>query len=419
MAMKSELIIVLEQIEKEKGIPKNEILQMIESAVVSSLRKHVGKNAVIEASIDPETAQFRASVVKKVAETIVDAEVEMTLEEARRNKADAQIGDEIRLPAPAADFARIAAQTAKQFLTQKVRESERDRLYSEFKPKEGQIITGSVHRFLDRTIVIDLGKVEAVMPMREQIRRERYGIGTSVRAVILRVDRASQAPQILLSRAAPLFLERLLELEVPEIKEKTIEVLSVVREPGFRAKVLVKSNDPQIDPVGACVGLRGSRIRSLMGELAGEKIDLIPYNEDPKKLVANALAPAIVSEIRVIDTLGKRAEALVPESQVAVAIGKEGQNLELACRLIDWKIEVRAVAAPVEVKASANSNFELLQLEGVGPKTAESLLLAGFSDIRKIAEMSPEDLSKVEGVGEKTAAKLIAKAKAHIEKNSL
>jgi N utilization substance protein A len=419
MAAKSELIIVLEQIEREKGIPKNEILQMIESAVVSSLRKYVGKNAVIEAAIDPETAQFQACIVKKVAEAVADAEIEMTLEEALRHKPDAQIGDEIRLPAPAADFARIAAQTAKQLLTQKVRESERDKLYGEFKPREGQIITGSVHRFLDRTIIVDLGKVEAVMPMREQIRRERYGLGTSVRAVILRVDRASQAPQILLSRAAPLFLERLLELEVPEIKEKIIEILSVVREPGFRAKVLVKSNDPRVDPVGACVGLRGSRIRSLMGELTGEKIDLIPYAEDPSTLIANALAPAVVSEIRILDMLGKRAEAFVPEAQVAVAIGKEGQNLELACRLIGWKIEVKARAVPVEAKVASDMNFDLIQLEGVGPKIAESLLLSGFSDIRKLAEQSLESLSQVEGVGEKTAAKLIANAKAHLQKNSL
>lgn len=412
MAAKSELIVVLEQIEREKGIPKNEILQMIESAVVSSLRKHVGKNTIIEASIDPETAQFQAHIVKRVAETPTDTEIEMTLEEARRHNPSAQVGEDIRLPAPAADFARIAAQTAKQLLTQKVRESERDKLYGEFKPREGEIITGSVHRFLDRTLVIDLGKVEAVMPMREQIRRERYGIGSSVRAVILRVDRASQAPQILLSRAAPLFLERLLELEVPEIKEKTVSVLSVVREPGFRAKVLVQSSDPQVDPVGACVGLRGSRIRSLMGELAGEKIDLIPYSEDPVKLISNALAPAVVSGVRILDNLGKRAEAFVPEAQVAVAIGKEGQNLDLACRLIGWKIEVKSQAALAPEK-----NLELTSLEGVGPKTAENLSLAGFSDIRKLADSKPEELIEKAGVGEKMAAKLIAAAQAHLQKN--
>ena len=418
MATKSELILVLEQIEREKGIAKNDILQMIESAVVSSLRKHVGKNAIIEASIDPETAQFQARVVKKVAQTIIDPDIEMTIEEARHYKLDAQVGEEIRFPAPAADFARIAAQTAKQLLTQKVRESERDRLYSEFKPKEGQIMTGSIHRFVDRTVVVDLGKVEGVMPMREQIRRERYGIGATVRAVILRVDRASQAPQVLLSRAAPLFLERLLELEVPEIKDKAVEVLSVVREPGFRAKVLVKSHDAQIDPVGACVGLRGSRIRSLMGELAGEKIDLIPYDDDPLKLIANALAPALVNSVRVIDELSKRAEAFIPEAQVPVAIGKEGQNLDLACRLIGWKIEVRAQAVSAATVTGADKKFELTELEGVGPKTAEILLLAGFSDIRRLAELTAEELLRVEGIGEKTATKLIASAKEHVQKNS-
>ncbi len=406
---KSELILVLEQIERDKGIPKSEILQMIESAVVSSLRKYVGKNAVIEAAIDPETAQFKAQVVKKVVEAVIDAEIEMTVEEARKFKSDAQAGDEIRLPAPAADFARIAAQTAKQLLTQKVRESERDKLYDEFKPKEGQLTSGTVHRFIERTIVVDIGKVEGVMPMREQIRRERYNIGMSVRCVILRVDRASQAPQILLSRAAPLFLERLLEIEVPEVKDKTISIVSIVRDPGFRAKVLVKSNDPQVDPVGACVGLRGSRIRSLMNELAGEKIDLIAYHEDPEKLIANALSPAQISQVKITDAAAKRAVVFVPEPQFAIAIGKESQNLELASRLIGWHIEIKP---QIEKKAGEVSES---QIEGLSLKTMDLLSRAGMSDVHEIAKQSVESLMKIEGITEKMAAKIIAKAKASLE----
>ncbi len=410
---KSELILVLEQIERDKGIPKSDILQMIESAVVSSLRKYVGKNAVIEAAIDPETAQFQARVVKKVVEAIVDSEVEMTLEEAQKLKPDAQIGDEIRLPVPAADFARIAAQTAKQLLTQKVRESERDKLYDEFKPKEGQLASGTVHRFIERTLVVDLGKVEGVIPMREQIRRERYNIGMNVRCVILRVDRASQAPQILLSRAAPLFLERLLEIEVPEIKDKTISIISIVRDPGFRAKVLVKSNDPQVDPVGACVGLRGSRIRSLMNELAGEKIDLIAYHEDPLKLISNSLSPAIVSQIKITDAEAKKAVAFVPESQFAIAIGKEGQNLDLASRLIGWGIEIKS-----QIEKKSGDGAEALSIEGLSSKTMDLLVRAGLSDVHKISQQSVESLTQVEGITEKMAAKIITKAKASLEKGS-
>ncbi len=410
---KSELILVLEQIERDKGIPKNEILQMIESAVVSSLRKYVGKNAVIEANIDPETAQFQARVVKKVVDAVLDSEMEMSLEEARRIKSDAQIGDEIRFPAPAADFARIAAQTAKQLLTQKVRESERDKLYDEFKPKEGQLTVGSVHRFIERTIVVDLGKVEGVIPMREQIRRERYNVGMSVRCVILRVDRASQSPQILLSRAAPLFLERLLEIEVPEIKDKTVSIISIVRDPGFRAKVLVKSNDPQIDPVGACVGLRGSRIRSLMNELAGEKIDLIAHSDEPGKLISNALSPAAVSQVKIVDASTKKAIAFVPESQFAIAIGKEGQNLDLACRLIGWNIEIKS-----QIEKKPEESASLPQIEGLSSKTMDLLSRAGLSDVHKLAELSVESLTQVEGITDKMAAKIIAKAKASLEKKA-
>src|SRR3989338_4479811 len=237
MSGKSELISVLEQIEREKGIKKDDILKMIEGAVISSLRKHVGKTTIIEASIDPDTAQFQANLVKKAVEQVADPELEISLNEARRYKKDAVAGEDIKLPAPAADFARIAAQTAKQVLTQKIREVERDSLYEEFKPKEGEVVTGAVHRFMDRNLIVDLGKTEAILPLREQIRRERYGVGSRVRGVILKVDKAQRGPQVLLSRAAPGFLRRLFELEVPEIADKTVEIVEVVRDPGFRAKV--------------------------------------------------------------------------------------------------------------------------------------------------------------------------------------
>ncbi|MDD5657173.1 MAG: transcription termination factor NusA, partial [Elusimicrobia bacterium] len=410
---KSELVLALEQIEREKGIRKDDILKMIEGAVVSSLRKHVGKNAVIEASIDPDTAEFKAAVVKKAVETVADPEREVTLAEARRYKKDAVLGEDLRLPAPVTDFARIAAQTAKQVLAQKVREVERDSLYDEFKPKEGEIVNGSVHRFLERNVIVDIGKTEAVLPVREQIRRERYSIGGNVRAVILRVDKAQRGPQVVISRAAPLYLRRLFELEVPEVAEKIVEVVDVVRDPGFRAKVVVKSNDSKIDPVGSCVGLRGSRIRSIMNELAGERIDLIPFDEDITKYLGNSLAPAKVLSVRVLDEPNKRAEVLVSEEQLSLAIGKEGQNIRLACRLTGWELEVKAApgkgkpAAPAAGDAAA----VLRGLEGVGAKIAEALTAAGFDTPEKIAAASLEQLTAVEGVGEKTALKVAAAAK--------
>jgi N utilization substance protein A len=416
---KSELIAALEHIEREKNIPKEEILHMIEGAIVSSLRKQVGKDTIIEAVIDPDTAEFRANLVKKVADPVTNAELEVSVQEARRYQKNAQIGDDVKLPAPAADFARIAAQTAKQVLTQKVREVERDKLYDEFKPKEGEVVVGAVHRFMERNIVLDLGKTEAILPVREQIRRERYAVGGSVRAVILRVDKAQRGPQVLVSRAHPLFLRRLFELEVPEINEKIVEIVEVVRDPGFRAKVVVRSNDAKVDAVGSCVGIRGSRIRSVMNELSGERIDLIPWSENVEEFLANSLAPARVSSVRVIDAENQRAEVIVSDEQLSLAIGKEGQNVRLACRLTGWHLEVKSSQQKGEEAEAGGKEAvgPLAELEGVGPKTLKLLTEAGMTDVAALAASTPEQLTEIKGLGEKTAAKIIASAKKWVEEH--
>ena len=404
---KSELMGALEQIAREKNIPVEEILSMIEGAVVSSLRKSIGKNADIRATIDRDSGQFSAKVVKKVVETVADAELEVTVEGAQKYKKGAVVGDEVVYEAPASDFARIAAQTAKQVLTQRVREVERDKLYEEFKPKEGEVVSGSVHRFLERSIIVDLGKTEGVLPPREQIRRERYNIGSNVRAVILRVDKAQRGPAVVLSRAADLFLQRLMEMEVPEIADKTVEVVRIVRDPGFRAKVIVKSNDPRVDAIGSCVGLRGSRIRSIMNEIAGERIDLIAHAEGIEESLAAALAPAKVSSVQVMDPENRIAEVLVSEEQLALAIGKDGQNVRLAQKLTGWTLEVKAES----VKAAETKNA-LEGLEGVGPKTLETLTKAGITEVARLAACTVEELTALEGIGAKTAAKIIASAQA-------
>jgi N utilization substance protein A len=411
---KSDLMGALEQIAREKNIPVDEILSMIEGAVVSSLRKHVGKDADIRATIDRESGQFSAVVAKKVVETVTEPDLEITVEAAQKYKKGVGIGDEVVYPAPAADFARIAAQTAKQVLTQRVREVERDKLYEEFKPKEGEIVSGAVHRFLDRNIIVDLGKTEGILPLREQIRRERYGIGANVRAVILRVDKAQRGPAVVLSRASELFLSRLMELEIPEIGDKTVEVVHIVRDPGFRSKVIVKSNDPKVDAIGACVGLRGSRIRSIMNEVAGERIDLIPYADEAETALANALAPAKVSGVRIIDAENHVAEILVAEEQLALAIGKDGQNVRLAQKLTGWTLEVKSEGQKSAEGASAKNAAAaaLAALEGIGPKTVDTLIKAGIVDIAKLATCTVADLTALSGIGEKTAAKIIASAKA-------
>ncbi len=411
---KSELMAALEQIAREKNIPVEEILSMIEGAVVSSLRKHVGKDADIRATIDRESGSFSAIVAKKVVEAVTEPDLEITVEAAQKIKKGAQIGDELTYPAPASDFARIAAQTAKQVLTQRVREVERDKLYEEFKPKEGEIVTGSVHRFLDRNIIIDLGKTEGILPLREQIRRERYGIGSNVRAVILRVDKAQRGPAVVLSRAAEIFLQRLMEIEIPEIGDKTVEVVHIVRDPGFRSKVIVKSNDPKVDAIGACVGLRGSRIRSIMNEVAGERIDLIPWADEAEVALANALAPAKVNGVRILDAENHVAEILVAEEQLALAIGKDGQNVRLAQKLTGWTMEVKSESQKSAGASARNddASVQIASLEGVGPKTVDTLVKAGIVEISRLAACTVEELTSLSGIGEKTAAKIIAAAKA-------
>jgi len=419
-ATKSELILALEQIEREKGVRKEDILKMIEGAIASALRKHVGKNAVIECVIDPDTAGISAYVVKKVAAKVEDPELQITPAEAKRiMKSEAEEGADVRLPIETEEFARIAAQTSKQVLVQKIREIERDNLFEEFKPKEGELVSGGVHRFMERSIVIDLGKTEAVLPPREQIRRERYNVGDRIRAVILKVDKAQRGPQVLLSRASPLFLRRLFEMEIPEVNEKIVEISDIARDPGFRAKVVVRSNNPKVDPIGACVGLRGSRIRAIMNEVAGERIDLILHHDDPAVFLGNALAPAKFSSVRLLDKEAKRAEVIVPNEQLSLAIGKDGQNIRLASKLTGWTIDVKSEGQKTEEAKQREETQAagLKELDGVGPKVAEVMIKAGLSDIYRVATFKPEDLMTLQGVGEKTAAKIIAGAKKYVEEH--
>jgi len=418
MAQKSELILALEQIEREKGVKKDEVLSMIEGAVASALKKHLGRNANVICTIDPETAEIGAKLRKKVVETVTMPEAEMTLAEARRAQPSAEAGAELDFPIDAREFARIAAQTAKQVLVQKIREIERDNLYEEYKPKEGEMASGSVHRYMERNIIVDLGKAEAVMPVREQIRRERYSIGDRVRAIILKVDKVQRGPQIVLSRASPIFLKRLFEMEVPEIGEKVVEIVDVVRDPGFRAKVVVRSNNPKVDPVGACVGIRGSRIRSIMNELSGERIDLIPHSPETITYIGNAISPGKASSVRILDEASRQAELIVPNDQLALTIGKDGQNIRLACKLTGWSLNVKSEAQKSdEVKQAQDLKIaDLRELEGIGPKTAEMLTKGGFHDIRKLSTLKPEDLTTLQGVGPKTAEKIIMSAKKWVAK---
>ena len=418
MAEKSELLPVLEQIERDKGIKKDEILKMIEQALVSAYKKHSGKMVNLEASINPETAEVQAFLIKKVVETVANDNLEIDLAKAQTYNPKAKVDEDIRIPVITEDFARIAAQTAKQVIIQKIRETERQSILEEYQTKEGTMVGGTVHRFVDHNIIIDLGKTEGILPVREQVRRERFSIGERVKVVVLKVEKGTRGPKILLSRSHPLVVQRLFEQEVPEVYEKMVEVIEVVREPGFRAKVAVKSNNPKIDPVGACVGVKGSRVRPIIDELRGERIDLIAWSADAAKYIAASLSPAKVISVNIVNESGKQAEIIVSDDMLSLAIGKSGQNARLAARLTGWHIDIKSETQRKEAvqERVAHSTEELSKLEGVGPKTTEILIKGGWGSLEKLSRAKPDDLTVLRGVGEKTAAKIIEAAKGVLAK---
>jgi N utilization substance protein A len=410
---KSELLPVLEQIERDKGIKKDDILKMIEQALVSAYKKHSGKMVNLEARINPDTAEVQAFLIKKVVEQVTNDNIEIDLVKAITYDAKAKLDDDIRIPVITEDFSRIAAQTAKQVIIQKIRETERQSILEEYQTKEGTLVGGTVHRFVDHNIIIDLGKTEGILPVREQVRRERFSIGERVKVLVLKVERGTRGPKILLSRSHPLVVQRLFEQEVPEVYEKMVEVIEVMREPGFRAKVAVKSNNPKIDPVGACVGVKGSRVRPIIDELRGERIDLIAWSPDIAKYIAASLSPAKVISVNIVNEDEKQAEIIVSDDMLSLAIGKSGQNARLAARLTGWHIDIKSESQRKEAvqERVAQSTQELSKLEGVGPKTSDILIKGGWGSVDKLANAKPDDLTGLRGIGEKTAVKIIEAAK--------
>ncbi len=412
MDIKSALAHVLEQIEKEKGIKRDDILKMIEHALVSAYRKHAGEGVQVVAHVAPN-GEISASVVKRVVQAPVDKLIEVGLLEARKIDPTVQMGGEVKIPIDAEEFGRIAAQTAKQVLTQKIRETERESVFEEYKPKIGTLVNGTVHRFANRNIIVDLGRVEGIIPMREQVKRERWAVGERIRALILKVEKTPRGPEIILSRGTDEFVKRLFEQEVPEIYEKTVEVVAVVRESGQRSKVVVKSNNAKIDPIGACVGVKGSRVRPIINELQGERIDLVAFSSEPTTYIAASLAPAKPLSVSIVDADKKMAEVLVSDDMLSLAIGKNGQNVRLANKLTGWTIEIKTEGQKkIQTQANISHAKELfLHLEGVGPRIADVLIKAGIDNIEKIANSKVESLTVYSGIGEKLAEKMIESAK--------
>lgn len=332
---------IIAQLGKEKGIDKGIIIDAIKEALESAARKKFGMNKIIEATYDPETGEFEILAFRTVVTELTDPDTQMTLAEALELDPEAQVGDSLGDRLSTKDLGRIAAQTARQIIMQKVKDAEREVIYNEFIGRKGEIINGIVQRYERDCLVIDMGKTEAIMPPSEQIPRERYRQSDRIRAYIKDVTKTSRGPEILLSRSDPRMILKLFEQEVPEVYEGVVSILSVAREPGFRTKIAVRSKDRDVDPVGACVGMKGSRVQSVVQELRGERIDIIAWDEDPAKFVCNALQPAEIIRVLVNES-EKTMEVIVPEEQLLLAIGKKGQNVKLASKLVGWHIEVRA-----------------------------------------------------------------------------
>jgi N utilization substance protein A len=342
--------------------------------------------------------------------------LEISLSEAKEIDPTLEVDDTVEIPKPTDVLGRIAAQTAKQVILQKVREAERQNIYNDYSQKIGEMVNGVAKRFEGPDIIVDIGKTEALLPLREQSRAETYKQGERIRAVIVKVLPVAKGPQVILSRTDSQLLIRLFEMEIPEIYDGTIVVKNAVHEPGDRAKVAVASMDRDVDPVGACVGMKGSRINSIIRELRGEKIDIVQWSEDPAQYAANALNPAKISKVLIIDTSEKRMEVIVEEKQQSLAIGKKGQNVRLASRLIGWQIDVKSEEQKKQevlsvMESLTSSSTSLSELEGIGDRTIERLRESGIENVERILELGEDKLKEIPGVGDKTAAKIMEAAK--------
>ena len=406
--MLPELKRLIEQMGKDRGIDKGVIIEALETAMLTAARKKLGTHVDIEARYNEEAGEIEVFQFKKVVDKVLDPDMQVSLEQARRNlDEEAQRGDSLGMKIETSTFGRIAVQTAKQIIIQKVKDAERDNVYEEYKDKKGELINGFVQRFDGGNIIVNIGRAEGVIPTSEQIYREVYKRGDRVRAYVCDVKRISKGPQIILSRTHPGFLKSLFEVEVPEIAEGLIEIVNVAREPGKRAKISVRTKDKDIDPVGACVGMRGSRVQSVVQELRGEKIDIVPYSVDNAAYVCSALSPAKVNRV-IMDEESRSMEVIVPDDQLSLAIGKNGQNVRLAVKLTGWKIDVKSESMASSQEEEGHKS--LMKIPGVGEAMAERLYGEGFKSVAMIAATDIEMLSSIQGVGEKSASQWIEAA---------
>jgi transcription termination/antitermination protein NusA len=411
---------MIEQISREKHIEPGIIVAAIEDAMVVAARKYYKTEEDLRAKFNPETGQIDVCSVRAVVEEVTDPKKEISLADARRSNAQLEIGGEVFTAKPTGVLGRIAAQTAKQVIMQKVREAERDTVYNEYNGRVGELVNCIVKRFEGPDVIADLGRTEARLPKREQSRLETYNLGDRLRAVIRAVDRAAKGPQVIVSRADPALVQRLFEMEVPEIYDGTVQIRAAAREAGERTKIAVQSRDKDVDPVGACVGMKGMRVQSIIRELRGEKIDIIPYSEDTIAFAQKSLSPAKVTRVQIIDPETRHLEVIVEDTQLSLAIGKKGQNVRLASKLLGWNVDIKSEEEKrqeleAQMSALTAPGTPLSELQGMGPKTVEKIEAAGIASIEKLADMTPEQLMEIPGIGEKMVEKIQQAVAAHFQ----
>lgn len=410
--MSFDLNAILGQIGRDKGIDKAVLVEAIESAMLSAARRHYGHGLILETKFNEDSGEIEVIQFKTVVDEVTDSGTQISLDDAKRQYgSDAMVGDEFGKKLPTEALGRIAAQTAKQVIYQKVRDAERSVIYGEYKDSKGEIVSGIVQRFEKGSVIVNLGRTEAVMPKREQIIKERYRQGDRLRAMILDIDPTARGPQIILTRSHPDFLRKLFSAEVPEIAEGVIELKAVAREPGERAKISVHSNDSTIDPVGACVGIKGSRVQAVVQELRGERIDIIPWISDEPSFVARALSPAEVSRV-VVDEDQHVMEVIVNDDQLPLAIGKRGINVKLAGKLTGWKIDVRSVSVAEEAAKKARISLEAIP--NLDFTLAERLYQAGFRSAREVSETMVDELVE-NGFSEQEAVQIHENSRKYVQ----
>ena len=418
-ANKLELLQIADAVAREKSIDKQVVISAMEEAVQKAAKSRYGQDNEIKAEIDPKTGETRLHRLRLVVDKVENEATEITLDEAQIRNPAAQTGDLIAEPLPPIDFGRIAAQAAKQVIFQKVRDAEREKQFDEYKDRVGEVVHGTVKRVEYGNVVVDLGRGEAFVRRDELLPRETFRTGDRIRAYVYDVRRETRGPQIFLSRTHPQFMARLFAQEVPEIYDGIIEIKSVARDPGSRAKIAVISKDSSIDPVGACVGMRGSRVQAVVQELQGEKIDIIPWSLDPANFVVNALAPAEVAKV-VLDEDARRIEVVVGDDQLSLAIGRRGQNVRLASQLTGWQIDILTEAEESERRQEQfRKRTELFMTALDVDETLAQLLAAeNFSQVEDLAFVVIEELAEIQGIGEETAGELQRRAQDYLEKQN-